>query len=85
VYAKLSYNADGIPEKIIGSICDITRRKQTENALRESEAQKTALLDATIDRIHYVDKDLKIIWANKTAVEASGNHFHRSQPHPKLA
>jgi PAS domain S-box-containing protein len=72
VYAKLSKNEDGIPEKIIGSICDITRRKQTENALRGSEAQKTALLDAAVDRIRYVDKDMKIIWANKTAVEASG-------------
>ena len=71
VYAKLSKNEDGIPEKIIGSMFDITRRKQTENALRESEAQKTALLDAAISRIRYVDKDMKIIWANKTAVDAS--------------
>ncbi len=71
VYAKLSKNQDGIPEKIIGSMFDITRRKHIENALRESEAQKTALLDAAVSRIRYVDKDMKIIWANKTAVDAS--------------
>jgi PAS domain S-box-containing protein len=72
VYAKLSKNEDGIPEKIIGSMFDITGRKQAENALRESEAQKTAILDAAIARICYVDKDMKIIWANKTAVDLSG-------------
>jgi PAS domain S-box-containing protein len=71
VYAKLSKNKDGIPEKIIGSMFDITRRKLAENARRESEAQKTAILDAAIARICYVDKDMKIIWANKTAVDAS--------------
>ena len=72
LYAKLSHDGNGVPQKIVGSVRDITRRKQAENALRESEAQKTALLDAAIDRIRYVDKDLKIIWANKAAVDASG-------------
>ena len=72
VYAKLSKNKDGIPEKIIGSLRDVTQRKYMENALRESETQKTALLNASIDRIRYVDKDMKIIWANKTAVDVSG-------------
>ena len=41
-------------------------RKQTDEALRESEAQKKAILDASIDRIRLVDKDMRIIWANKT-------------------
>ena len=41
-------------------------RKQTEEALRESEAQKKAILDASIDRIRLVDTDMRIIWANKT-------------------
>ena len=72
IYAKFSNGKNGVPEKIIGSIRDVTQRKQMENALRESEAQKTALLDAAIDRIRYVDTDMKIIWANKTAVDASG-------------
>ncbi len=40
-------------------------RKRTEEALRESEAQKRAILDATIDTIRLVDKDIKVIWANK--------------------
>ncbi len=72
IYAKLSNNENDVPEKVVGSMCDITRRKQAENALRESEAQKTALLDSAVDRIRYVDTDLKIIWANKSTVDASG-------------
>ena len=50
----------------VAIIRDITDRKKAEDALRESEAQKRAILDASIDRIRYVDKDMKIIWANKT-------------------
>jgi PAS domain S-box-containing protein len=72
VHAKLSDNENGVPVKIIGSMFDVTRLKQMENALRESETQKTALLDASIDRIRYVDADMKIIWANKAVVDASG-------------
>ena len=45
---------------------EMAERKQAEDALRESEVQKKAILDASIDRIRLVDKDLRIIWANKT-------------------
>ena len=50
-----------------GIIRDITQQKQAEEALRESEAQKKAILDASIDRIRLVDRDLRILWTNKTA------------------
>lgn len=43
-------------------------RQRMEAALRESEAQKQAILDASLDRIRHVDKDLKILWANKTTL-----------------
>jgi len=45
---------------------DITERKLREEALHKSETEKRALLDASIDRIRYVDKDMRIIWANRT-------------------
>jgi len=45
---------------------EISERKQAEGALRESEAQKKAILDASVDRIRLVDTDMRIIWANKT-------------------
>jgi PAS domain S-box-containing protein len=58
------------PQKIIGSLRNITERIRMESALRESEAQKIAILEASIDRIRYVDKDMNVLWANKAA--ASG-------------
>jgi PAS domain S-box-containing protein len=48
------------------------RRKQAEEALRASEAQKRAILDASLDRIRYVDKDMRIIWGNRTTVLLHG-------------
>jgi len=67
ITAKLISDKHGNPAKIIGSMRDISNRKLVEKALRHSEAQKRAILDASIDRLRYVDKDMKIIWANKTA------------------
>jgi len=45
---------------------EISERKRAEGALRESEAQKKAILDASVDRIRLVDTDMRIIWANET-------------------
>jgi PAS domain S-box-containing protein len=45
---------------------DITERKRAEEEQRESEAQKKAILDASVDRIRLVDTDMRMIWANKT-------------------
>ena len=67
ITAKLKNDKYGNHVKIIGSLHNITKRKRMEEALRESEAQKQAILDASIDSLRYVDKDMKIIWANKTA------------------
>jgi PAS domain S-box-containing protein len=51
---------------IQGILMDVTESKKIEEALRESEAQKKAILDGSVDRIRLVDTDLRIIWANKT-------------------
>jgi PAS domain S-box-containing protein len=48
---------------------EITAQKQAEEALMASEAQKKAILDSSIDRIRLVDKDMRIIWANKTTTK----------------
>jgi PAS domain S-box-containing protein len=59
-------DANGDITKIANVTQEITDRKRAEEAVKESEAQKKAILDASINRIRLVDKDMKIIWANKT-------------------
>jgi PAS domain S-box-containing protein len=54
---------------VLFAAMDISKRKQTEHALRESEAQKMAILEASIDWIRHVDKDMKILWHNKITAE----------------
>ncbi|MBW2245589.1 MAG: PAS domain S-box protein [Deltaproteobacteria bacterium] len=63
-------NESGEVQGSFAFITDITEKKRMEVSLRQSESQKRAILDASIDRIRYIDKDMKIIWANKTTAMA---------------
>ncbi|RJR31380.1 MAG: PAS domain-containing sensor histidine kinase [Desulfobacteraceae bacterium] len=72
ITALLARDRDGHPEKIIGSLRNITERRKAEAALQESEAQKRAILEASIDRICYLDRDMKIIWVNRVAAVGLG-------------
>ncbi len=65
---------DGRAVKWIGSVTDITDRKNVENQIISSEHQFkklsqefNALLDAIPDNIVLLDPDLKILWANRAA------------------
>ena len=49
-------------------IRDTTERKRMEDTLRKSEAQKQALLDGSPDMIILMDTELKVLWANNTAL-----------------
>jgi PAS domain S-box-containing protein len=54
---------------LLPSVIDnVVRNQRLKQSLRESEIQKQAILDASLDQIRYVDAELKIIWANKTVV-----------------
>ena len=64
--ATILYDKTGKKVGYQSSVQDTTERKQAEESLKESETQKKAILDASIDRIRLVDKDMRIIWANKT-------------------
>ena len=44
---------------------EIEDRKQAEEALRKSEAQKAAILDGISTNLAFVNEDLEILWANK--------------------
>jgi len=53
---------------------DITQERKALESLRESETQKKAILDASIDRIRLSDTDMKIMWANQTYTRALNIH-----------
>ena len=48
----------------ISFVKDITERKRAEEALRASEAEKSLILNSTMDYVIYHDPDIKIVWAN---------------------
>jgi len=57
---------------MLGVYMDITRRKQAENTLRESQARLQTLFDSAPEFIFVIDPEGKIIRANRYAYEHSG-------------
>lgn len=49
---------------------EIRERRKTEILLKDSEAEKKAILDGITANIAFIDKELKVIWVNKTAADS---------------
>ena len=62
---------DGKPH-LVGLGIDISERRQVEDALRQSEAQKGAILDGISSNIAFVNRDLEVQWVNKAAADSVG-------------
>ena len=62
----LSRDADGQPQRVIGTHTDITARKQAEEALGAREEQHRCMLESSMDGIVLTDTDGHIIEANET-------------------
>lgn len=58
---------------IVEDYKDITRRRNTEEALRRSEEKLNAMLKSIGDHISMIDRDFNIIWANDVAKNIFGN------------
>ena len=59
--------------EIVAVYDDVTERMQAEESLRVSEAQKQALLDGSPDMIVRIDRNMKILWANKTVLDMNSD------------
>jgi len=64
VSSKLCYDKDGYPEKIIGSLHDISKRKQAEQSLLESNELNQSLLKTIPFGMDIVDKEGNILFQN---------------------
>ncbi|UCE28270.1 MAG: PAS domain S-box protein [Candidatus Coatesbacteria bacterium] len=58
--------------RVIGVMSDITDRKHAEEALSKSEREKSAILENMAEFVVYMDKELSVIWANKTVADTLG-------------
>ncbi len=63
------FNGKAVLLKVIR---DITERKKTENALRESEDNMTAILNAATESIWLFDTDGKVLLGNKIGIKRIG-------------
>ena len=59
-------------KRLLILVNDISARKSAEEALKASEAEKSLILNSTLDLIVYHDINMKIIWANKRASDSVG-------------
>lgn len=51
---------------------DVTARVVLEGELRRLEAEKTLILDSLQESVVYLDRDLRVIWANRRAATTAG-------------
>jgi PAS domain S-box-containing protein len=59
------YDSDDNVIGVLGTSNDITGQKRTEEALRASEAEKSLILNSTMDYVTYLDPAMKIVWTNR--------------------
>ena len=93
IRACLLRDKDGNPERMVGLVSDITERKRTEEALRESEEKMMALLlSSTAEAIYGLDVDGNCTFVNQSClgllgyeneVEVLGKNMHNLVHHTK--
>ncbi len=59
----------GNPLRIAGTDTDISERKKIEKALKDSEREKSSILEALSELVFFHDRDLKILWVNRAVYD----------------
>ena len=73
ISSKIRFDAQGRPEKILGSMRDITKRRQAEEELKKSEGKFRAIFDNASDGMFLIDlKDRKFFMCNATCAKVLG-------------
>jgi len=72
VRAKAVRSEHGEIQYIEAVAIDITRRKQVEESLRNSEAQFRAIFESTVEGILVYDRDYNFLYANQAAIDHAG-------------
>lgn len=62
---RIKFDKNGKPDRIVGTMRDITRRKRAESSVLEAEQKWRALLDNSPDRILAIDKEGNVIFENR--------------------
>ncbi|MBI1920844.1 MAG: PocR ligand-binding domain-containing protein [Geobacter sp.] len=60
----------GGKNELLAIMRDVTERKQAEQALKLSEAEKSLILNSSMDLIIHYDADMKILWGNQRALNS---------------
>jgi PAS domain S-box-containing protein len=69
------FKEDNEVEYVLLKVNDVSQKRKNQNALIESEQQKSMILESPQELLTFYDSDLKIKWAN----QASSNALHISQ------
>jgi PAS domain S-box-containing protein len=69
--AEVEKDASGVPVKIVGIIQDITRQKQMETALQESEKKYRTLIENSIMGVG-ISKKTRVLYANRALLRMYG-------------